>query len=462
MKLPFDTNSFPDKKDVFVVGGSIRDLLCGRTPYDYDLVVKDNPDLFAKQLASETKGYVVEFGKPGQTILRVVTDDLFFDIMPVNGPTIEDDLRQRDFTINAMALELSTGALIDQLGGREDLAAKKIRMVSSDVFRNDPVRLIRAFRLAAEFDFIIEADTEATIRRDAYLIEKSAGERIRAEFVKILKQNNSYNILSRMAHSGLLFFVIPEASKIKSGRTAADASHEVIQRTIGSYYHLEDFLNTQVQFVPSISRQLLRNIDSHRAMLLKFAALLNAIGRPAVQKAPIERAIHCFSHGKKNAALARKISQRLKFSRKEADYIESIIRYHCRVYSLFNAQQKNAPLQKAIIRFFMKCGDITPDVLLLALAQLKGVTDPEAVIMRKFSYFVLKLLQKYYAVFRPATSLPPLLTGNDLIHEFGLSPSPLFRRILTRVKEERLLKMTLTREDAIKVVEKLLRQHCVL
>jgi len=221
-------------------------------------------------------------------------------------------------------------------------------------------------------------------------------------------------------------------------------------------------LNTQDQFIPSISRQLLCAIDSHRAMLLKFAVLLNAIGRPAVQKAPIERTIHCFSHIRNNAALSRKICQRLKFSRKETDYIEFIIRHHSRVFSLFNAQQKNAPLQKAIIRFFMKCGDITPDVLLLALAQLKGVTDPEALIISKFSYFVLKLLQKYYAVFRPETSLPPLLTGNDLIHEFGLSPSPLFRRILTRVKEERLLKMTLTREDAIKVVEKLLRQHCAL
>ena len=137
--------------------------------------------------------------------------------MPVNGTSIEDDLRRRDFTINAMALNVSTGTLIDRLGGQQDLAAKKVRMVSGDVFRKDPVRLIRAFRLSAEFEFTIEADTKATIRRDANLIKKSAGERIREEFFKILKQNNSYNVLSGMAHSGLMFFVIPEASKINSG-----------------------------------------------------------------------------------------------------------------------------------------------------------------------------------------------------------------------------------------------------
>ena len=181
MILPIDTNVFPQKKGVYIVGGSIRDLLCGRTPIDYDLAVTTAPDRFARSLASRTAGHVVEFGKHGHTILRVVTGDDYFDIMPLNGESIEDDLHRRDFTINALALELSYGNLIDPTGGRRDLAAKNVRMVDRDAFRNDPVRLLRAYRMAATFDFTIDKDTEAAISQDADLIRKSAAERIREE-----------------------------------------------------------------------------------------------------------------------------------------------------------------------------------------------------------------------------------------------------------------------------------------
>ncbi len=132
-------------------------------------------------MSSGTAGHVVEFGKHGHTVLRVVLADYYFDITPLNGASIEDDLQRRDFTINALALEVSTGKLIDPAGGQQDLAAKKIRMVNRDVFRKDPVRLIRAYRMAATFDFIIDKDTEAAISQDADLIRKSAAERIREE-----------------------------------------------------------------------------------------------------------------------------------------------------------------------------------------------------------------------------------------------------------------------------------------
>ena len=191
MILPIDTNVFPWKKGVYLVGGSIRDLLCGRTPIDYDLVVTNDPAGFARELASSTAGHVVEFGKHGHTVLRVILADYYFDITPLNGASIEDDLQRRDFTINALALEVSTGKLIDPAGGQQDLAAKKIRMVNRDVFRKDPVRLIRAYRMAATFDFIIDKDTEAAISLDADLIRSSAAERIREELFKILKSTGS-------------------------------------------------------------------------------------------------------------------------------------------------------------------------------------------------------------------------------------------------------------------------------
>jgi poly(A) polymerase len=124
MMLPFDTNIFPHKGEVYIVGGSIRNLMCDRTPFDYDVVVQVDPASFAKRLAAKTSGRFVELGKHGQTMQRVVTKDLLFDIMPLKGATIEEDLLQRDFTINAMAVAVSSGSLIDQLGSRQDPAKK--------------------------------------------------------------------------------------------------------------------------------------------------------------------------------------------------------------------------------------------------------------------------------------------------------------------------------------------------
>ena len=117
MKLPFDIEIFPEKPGVYVVGGTIRDLLCGRKPFDYDLAVSQDAEVFAKRLADKTSGHVVELGKHGYKMMRVVTGDHFFDIMPLSGNDIFSDLRNRDFTINAMAVEVSSGNLVDPLGG---------------------------------------------------------------------------------------------------------------------------------------------------------------------------------------------------------------------------------------------------------------------------------------------------------------------------------------------------------
>jgi len=458
--LPIDTNIFPQKKGVYIVGGSIRDLLYGRTPCDYDLAVQGDPAIFAGRLASRTSGHIVEFGKHGQIMRRVVTGDYFFDIMPVNGASIDEDVRRRDFTINAMAVDVSSGKLIDQLGGQQDLAAKKIRMVSADVFRKDPVRLIRAYRLAAAFDFTIDAATQTTICRDANLIRKSAGERIREEFFKILQCDKSHDYLSRMAHSGLLFSVFPELLNLKNYRFDTDDPRGLFEQTLDSYYHLEKLLDPGDQFMRAIGSRLFQDNSTVRAMLLKCAVLFHDIGKPARQTlGDITGIIHFYGHASTSAAMAQDICQRLRFSRRQTNNIEFIIRNHCRPFFLFRAQQKKASAQKAFIRFFLKCGNTTPDVLLHSLAEFRGQKDTGDPGMSGFADFILTLIREYYSVLRPRASLPRPLNGNDLIKEFGLKPSALFQRILQHVAEERLARPALTRKQALKLVEELLEKQ---
>ncbi|NJL58903.1 MAG: CCA tRNA nucleotidyltransferase [Desulfobacteraceae bacterium] len=140
----------------FLVGGSVRDYLLEKTPDDDDIVVMEHPRHAALRLARHIRGSFVELGKADMTVFRVVSGTHIFDISPPKGNSLEEDLSRRDFTINAMAIDLSSGSLIDPLNGHDDLKHKIVRMVSEQSFTDDPLRLLRAFRMSAILNFGIE------------------------------------------------------------------------------------------------------------------------------------------------------------------------------------------------------------------------------------------------------------------------------------------------------------------
>ncbi len=459
LMLPFDTNIFPFKTGVFVVGGSIRDLLAGRTPHDYDLAVHRNRTNFASRLASKIGGHIVELGKQKQKMLRVVTRDRCFDIMPINGTSMDDDLRLRDFTINAMALDVSSDNLIDPLGGQKDLAAKKVRMASRGVFRKDPVRLIRAFRMAATLDFKIDENTQAAIAADVNLIQKSAGERIREELFKILQCRESHSYLSMMARNKLLFCVFPEFLKLRQQRLDPSAARTLFDQTLDSYNHLEKLLNPEDEFRQSMDIQALADDDADRSINLKWAVLFHNLGRlpaePSLAKRKIKNSNDSATVG---AAMAQRICRRLRFSRRQSDTIETIVRHHSNPFILFRAHQNSSPVAKEFIRLFLNCHDLTPDVLLHALAEFRGQREADDPVINEFTKFIRMLIQEYDSVLLPRAALPPPINGNDLINEFGMKPSAEFKHILNHVEEERLCRPTYSRKEALKLVENLLNQ----
>ena len=121
----FKFEMIPSQKGTYMVGGSVRDLLRGESPLDIDIVVSDNPERFALEMATCTSGRLVKIGKSNQPLYRIVTPKVSFDVSAMHGATIEDDLKTRDFAINAMALELSSRQIIDPCNGRKDLAQRR-------------------------------------------------------------------------------------------------------------------------------------------------------------------------------------------------------------------------------------------------------------------------------------------------------------------------------------------------
>ncbi len=455
--IHFNSNIFFQTKGAYIIGGSIRDLLLDRIPTDYDIAVKGNPKKFAEKMAKNISGRLVKMGKPGQMIIRVVSNDNIFDITSLNGSFIEDDLKKRDFTINAMAYDLSSGEIIDCLGGLRDLADKKVRMVSADVFKKDPIRLIRAYRIGACLNFEIESQTASIIRAYAKLIQNSAGERIRYEIFKLLGTSKSYHYLSQMDDTGLLGAIFPDFDQLKGCSQNSHHLYDVFEHTMKAYHHLETILNDPAKILPDTYIQIRQYLDEEKTVLLKYAILLHDMGKPWAKTIDNRGEVHFYDHSRKSADLAQKISQKLRFSNREKRFIDFIIRNHLNPLFLFTDIQKKTLTHKRVARFFIKCGDNAPALLLHTLADIMAKRDKPNQLDKDFIWFIKEMIHHFFYGFKPRIKEPPLITGRDLIHEFGLIPSPLFKTILNLVQEAKLTNKIKSRSEALEWVRDYLK-----
>jgi poly(A) polymerase len=457
--IQFNKNILPRLKGTYIIGGSVRDLLLGRTPTDYDIAVTGNPEQFAKKIIAKSDGHLVRLGKPGQMIVRVISDDIIFDITSLNGTSIEENLNQRDFSINAIAYDLYSVKIIDCLGGLQDLANKKIRMISKEIFKKDPVRLIRAYRIGACLNFEIEAKTATAIKSNAKLLKNTAGERIRVELFTMLGTSTSYLYLSQMATSGLLTATFPDLDRLKGCFQNHHHHFDVFEHTMRAYGHLETLLNDPGKILPDTSAKIHQYIHKNKPALIKCAILLHDIGKPLMKTLDSSGKCHFYGHARKSADMAQKISQRLRFSNHERQFIDGMIRNHMKPLSLFTAFEKKTLTQKGITRFYKKCGGYVPALLLAAIADTKAKQNTLNDKNKAFKSFLKKMIFDFFYHYQPLKDELPLITGRDLIHVFGLTPSPLFRKILDLVDDAKLTKTITNRSEALELIKDVLRKE---
>lgn len=444
----FDTAAFTGSR-FWIVGGTVRDHLMGRKPMDYDIAVDGNPADFADLFARNFGGRPVALGRGDLQVFRVATLGYFFDFSRIEGGDIEEDLRRRDFTINAMAVSPAQGRLIDPMGGRKDLRHRRIRMISSDVFERDPVRLVRAFRMAALFDLDLDPTTEERIRSQASLVTQSAGERVRDELFKILGADRASPTITRMNDDGVLGEILPELSALAGCRQNGHHQHDVLDHTLLSLSHLEAILADPAAWLPLQGRQARQSEACRDPVMLKFAVLLHDIGKPASRGTKNGRT-HFRGHSSAGFQMTEAVFDRLRLSNRQRRFVGFMIQHHIRPLQLFLAHQRGDLTSKGQIRFFIRCGKLTPALLLLATADMAGKRTPPDERFAAFARFADKLLEAYFQDFRSVSELPPLITGKDLVNILDLSPSPLFKQILDAVETERLEGRLATRQEALK------------
>ncbi len=467
--------------EFYLVGGYVRDRLLGRPSHDADFAVAGEALKLAREVADRFGGHFFPLDEERDTGRAVFRDEegepFFVDFARLQGEDIVADLALRDFTIDAIALDPSDPAeprLIDPHGGRGDLRAGLVRAVSETAFRDDPLRTLRAVRLAAELGMAIEPRTEALLREAAPLIGRVSAERVRDELCKIVAQPGAADHLRYLDQLGLLPLLIPEVEPMKGLEQPPPHHLDVFEHSLETVRWLEAVvkgLKEKVEeealalvserlgsLAPRLTAHLARPTSGGRTRqtMLKLAALLHDVGKPATRSLDEEGRVHFFGHGEKGAAMAAAILRRLRFSAGEVRLMRTITAHHMRPMQM---ARQEALTKRAIYRFFRDTGEAGVDTLLLYLADHLATWGPHLRASRweRRVEFVASLLEDYYLRRREVISPPKLLNGRDLMRELGLEEGPRIGQLLEAVREAQVEGKVRTREEALAFARAVLR-----
>ncbi len=439
------------KHEIYLVGGCIRDTLLGRETIDFDFAVEGSGLEYAKLFAESLNATFVPLKlDEGRVVYR---RRLVFDFSGLGTNKIEEDLRKRDFTINAIAARLEDilqrkWRLIDPTSGVKDLQSKKIRMVSQNSLPDDPLRILRAFRFASQLDFEIDGKTLKAAKANSHLLTRVAGERISCEIFLILQTESSWSYVKKMSDSNILLVLFPELRQMDKLLPRI----ELLEHSIFCLKELEGILagERKVGF-DKMELQVRSYFEWKRKKpLLKLATLFHDIGKPDTFSADKEGKIHFYGHdllGEK--LLVPILKERLRMSKRETTTITHLVRYHMRPHLLGREKELT---QRAMRRFFADLQEEWVGVLLLAVADALATENGD---VSKLKRLILQLV-RFREEQEEKGKIQRLISGDDLIRELHLEPGPEFREILERVEEEQLEGRISTREEALELLRKML------
>ena len=310
--------------EAYLVGGCVRDLIIGRTPKDWDLTTDARPDaitaLFPDSFCNNdygTVGVKTESENPTLQVIEVTpyrSESEYSDARRPDsvtfGVSLAEDLARRDFTVNAIAYRTAIAETVDKYRGIEDIKAKRLRAVGdpNERLAEDALRMMRAVRLAAELDFVIEADTMAGIIKNRDRLGKIATERISAEFIRIIDSKTPMTGIIFLQKLGLLPFIIPELLEAMGCEQGGIHAYDV-------YEHL--------------LRTLQGAADKEFSTEMRLAALLHDIGKPASRRTGGKNKLYTFfGHEVVGARMAKVILERLKLPREMIDTVVNLVRWH--------------------------------------------------------------------------------------------------------------------------------------
>ena len=507
---------FPHREEgAYLVGGFLRDSLlngeladaappeagvgAGAGALDLDVAVPALPDFadsapeLGRELAHHLGGVcqphnlargvyqVIVRPPPGSAGGTLVVDLVRY------ASDIEADMYRRDFTANAMALSLShpallnsepddwpipavewAGDLVDPFGGREDVARKRLRMVSDRVFTDEPGRLLRGPRLAGQLKFMLEPETARQIRADAPELGRVAPERVRNELMTILARDGARGNLEILDRLDLLCRIIPELA-LTRGVDQPRAHHywdvwnhslhaveyaELVTRghQNSAIYSLAPWAEeTEAYFAQEVS-------DGYsRRTILKLTALLHDIAKPQTKAPDATGRIRFLGHSELGAEMATERLTQLRFSARTVTLVAKMVFHHLRPSQLRHGEETPSP--RAVHRYYRDLEEVAIDTIYLAMADYLAAKGPEIVADRWAAHArMLGHILQVGPERAPAKGPDRLLNGHDLMQQLNLSPGPQIGRLLEQIDEARAAGEITTREEALELAAGRLRQ----
>jgi tRNA nucleotidyltransferase/poly(A) polymerase len=293
----------------WLVGGAVRDYLLQRRVVDFDFVVEGDALGLARRVANQAGGdfYTLDDDRrAGRVLLSLADSNYCLDFAQITGKSLEEDLRARDFTINAMALDLDhPDTLIDPSGGLQDLRDGLLRLPASDAISADPIRALRALRLAVDLNFKIEPGAFDQVKQATDWLDQISPERLRDELFRLLGLNRPALGLRLLDHAGLLEVVLPSVASLRGQEQPPPHQFDMLDHTLAVVQRLTELLATLAprhdaessgvmalaevalrlgRFRQPLSRYLLHEVSSDRTVrqLLYLAALFHDSGKPSV------------------------------------------------------------------------------------------------------------------------------------------------------------------------------------
>lgn len=454
--------AFPADLPVYIVGGAVRDALLGRPVREMDFILPADAIQHARKIANQLDSafYVLDSARDYGRVLvpQAGGTPIVLDFAPLQGSDLDADLKNRDFTINAIAAGITPPfPRYDPLGGANDLLNKRLRSCTPQAIANDPIRILRGVRFAIQFELTAEQATKTQMRAGVELLPETSAERLRDELFKLLDTPRPDAAIRVLQQLDALKFVLPELLDLQLVEQSKPHIYDAWKHTLEVVKQLNNiWMVLRPSYDPDSTSSLFMGVITHRlgryreqlanhlqeslvpyrsiTALNILAALYHDIGKPTTQKEE-EGQFRFINHEKVGADVVAHRAAELQLSNEERLRLKIIVRHHMR--PLWLAQNGELPSRRAIYRFFRDTQAAGVDICLLSLADTLatyGYTLPADTWKHQVDV-VRTLIEAWWEHKDQQVFPPPLVNGSELINKFNLQPGPIIGQLLSEIQE---------------------------
>jgi putative nucleotidyltransferase with HDIG domain len=468
----------PDAPRLWLVGGAVRDQILGRPVFDLDFAVDGDARRLARRAAGLLGAAYYELDAErdtGRVLLPAARGGQSLDFARLRGGSIEADLAARDFSIDAMAVSPDAPDLVvDPTGGLQDLRDRRLRLAGPTAIEDDPLRALRAVRLATELDLKIEPQTLARIRLAGSGLGRVSPERVRDEWMRLLQTDRPGRPLRVLEHLGLLGVACPEIEPLRGLAQPPPHAFDGLTHTLAVLDRLAELLEVLGpdsdehrpadltlgeaslrlgRFRSGLAGYLRQEVASghNRRQLLFMAGLLHDVGKPSTGERGPGGRTRFIGHEALGARLAGDRGRALRLSNDEIEFLICVIEHHMRPEML---QSASTVTRRAAYRFFQDTGAGGIGIVLLSLADLMGkyaASPPQAEWAGRVAV-ARALLLAYFEEHAQIVEPGRLIGGEEVMQALGLAPGPIIGRLLEALREAQAEGGVTTRAEALAFV----------